>query len=199
MSSGLNQILVAAEALFAMHGYSAVSMAQVAKAAKVSKSNIYHHFKSKDDLYRSVVRHACQETLEMTRNLSTSTGDVVGQLANFSHGHFKHLHEKSALTRLVLRELLDGDNEHGRMLAQDVFCEHFLQLKSYIQQGQREQCIREDIDADHIAVALVSLNLMLFQLWPVLQHLPDATFQKQEDSQQQMLNLLLRGLQCASD
>ncbi|MCP4048031.1 MAG: helix-turn-helix transcriptional regulator [Gammaproteobacteria bacterium] len=50
-SSGELAILEAAECLFADRGFDAVSMSAIAKLANTSKSNIYHHFKNKNELY----------------------------------------------------------------------------------------------------------------------------------------------------
>ena len=50
-SAGEAAILDAAVRLFSRHGYDGVSMRSVAREAGVSKSNIYHHFESKEALY----------------------------------------------------------------------------------------------------------------------------------------------------
>ena len=49
-SAGENAILEAAVRLFSRHGFEGVSMRAVANEAGVSKSNIYHHFASKEAL-----------------------------------------------------------------------------------------------------------------------------------------------------
>ena len=192
-TSSINDILAAAEALFSEHGYAAVSMAQVAQASGISKSNIYHHFSSKDDLYTSVLRHACQDTLKQVQQLSASQGDSIEQLRHFSIHHFQHLHQKSRITKLILRELLDGGHEHSRLLAQQVFHEVSLQLKSLIQKGQEQHYIRNDMDAHHIAASMVALNIFLFQSWPILEHLPNSTFTENTNSQSMLFDILLNG------
>ncbi len=192
-TSSINDILTAAEALFSEYGYAAVSMAQVAKASGISKSNIYHHFSSKDDLYTSVLRHACQDTLKQVQQLSASQGNTIEQLRHFSAHHFQHLHQKSGITKLILRELLDGGHEHSRLLAQQVFHEISLQLKSLIKQGQEQQHIRNDIDAHHIAASIVALNIFLFQSWSILEHLPNSTFTEGTQSQSMLFDILLNG------
>ena len=49
-------ILARAGELFALQGYHAASMNQVAEACGLSKATLYHYFPSKADLLRSVVR-----------------------------------------------------------------------------------------------------------------------------------------------
>jgi len=186
-------ILVAAEALFASHGYNGVSMQHVAKAANTSKSNLYHHFQSKDDLYVSVLKSACLEMQNLAQSLNQTDGLARERLSLFSKEHLKHLNKKSHISKLILRELLDNDNNRGRELAEKVFQEHFLQMQQLIQSGQQQGEIRQDINPATMAVSIVGLNVFLFQSFPVLQHLSKQAFQHQESTRQSMFELLWHG------
>lgn len=53
------QVMEAGSKLFTEHGFGAVSMDQVAKAAGVSKATVYAHFQSKEQLFVAIVRNAC--------------------------------------------------------------------------------------------------------------------------------------------
>lgn len=63
-SDGRARILHSAIGLFAQRGYSAVSISDVAQAAGVVKSAIYHHFPSKDALYLAVLRETVRQSRE---------------------------------------------------------------------------------------------------------------------------------------
>ncbi|MDQ6991218.1 MAG: TetR/AcrR family transcriptional regulator [Mariprofundaceae bacterium] len=192
--SSVTDILIAAESLFSAHGYDGVSMQQVAKEAHISKSNIYHHFASKDDLYMSVLKHGCQEVQNLTQRLNQEKGTITERLTVFSQEHLKHLNKKSPLSKLILRELLDSSSERGRELAEQVFNEQFAQIRQLLQSGQANGEVRQDVDAAHMATAIAGLNVFLFQVWPMLQHFPDSAFQNQSNSGDIMLELLLHGL-----
>ncbi|MDI3410004.1 TetR/AcrR family transcriptional regulator [Bacillus sonorensis] len=49
------QILETCLAVFARHGYAKTSTGMLAEAAGISKALIFHHFKSKKDLYLSLL------------------------------------------------------------------------------------------------------------------------------------------------
>jgi len=191
--SSILDILTAAETLFAAHGYDAVSMQKVAKAANTSKSNLYHHFKSKDDLYISVLKQACQAVHDLTHDLNLMDTNIHDRLNLFSREHLKNLHHNSQISKLILRELLDGDSGRGRELAQQVFQGQFLQMQQLLQSGQASGEIHQDMDAALMAVSLVGLNVFLFQSFPVLQHLSPSSFQHQEATGQAMFDLLWQG------
>jgi TetR/AcrR family transcriptional regulator len=55
------QILDACLAVFARHGYERTSTAMLAEAAGISKALIFHHFKSKKDLYFCVLERCIQK------------------------------------------------------------------------------------------------------------------------------------------
>ena len=57
------QIMDAAAALFIAQGYGAVSMDAIAKAAAVSKATLYAYFRSKDALFATIIREACESNL----------------------------------------------------------------------------------------------------------------------------------------
>ena len=50
-----NAIVDAAEDVIFKHGFSVATMAQVAKAAELSKGTLYLYFKSKEELYRAII------------------------------------------------------------------------------------------------------------------------------------------------
>jgi AcrR family transcriptional regulator len=59
---GRERILRAAFALFVATGYRSVSMQQIAEAAGIQKATLYHHFRSKDELFAVIVRAVNQKT-----------------------------------------------------------------------------------------------------------------------------------------
>ena len=193
-SLGAKKIIDAAETLFADRGFHGVSIQDIAKAALVSKANVYHHFRSKDELYYAVINRALEEMSDLLNQLSQTETSAINQFAQFSQEHLKHLNHKPHIAKLVLRELLDGSNDRCRDLAQQVFNGQYLMLKEMMKKAQKSDLIRLDMSPEHMAVALVGLNVFLFQCWPALQHFPDKSFQNQAESGTILFELLLNGL-----
>jgi AcrR family transcriptional regulator len=54
-------VLARARALFSAHGYNATSLEQIARAARVTKGAVYHHFDGKAELFRSVYEELAAE------------------------------------------------------------------------------------------------------------------------------------------
>jgi TetR/AcrR family transcriptional regulator, cholesterol catabolism regulator len=58
------QILTQAAQIFARKGYEGASMRDIAEACDISKSLLYHHFKSKEEMYSRVAVGATQDLYE---------------------------------------------------------------------------------------------------------------------------------------
>ena len=52
------QILIESTVLFALKGYSAVSMRDIAQKVGITPAALYNHFASKDDLWKEVMDHS---------------------------------------------------------------------------------------------------------------------------------------------
>lgn len=57
-------LLARATELFGEHGYDALSMAQIARAAKISKALLYHYFPSKHALFEAALTSGAEELRE---------------------------------------------------------------------------------------------------------------------------------------
>jgi len=191
---GAQKILDAAEALFAEHGYHGVSVQDIAKAAEVSKANVYHHFSSKEDLYFAVIKNSMQEMNELLNSFGQDESSTIEQISSFSKAHLEHLNQKPQIAKLVLRELLDGSSDRCRALAQDVFSGHFTMLQALVGKAQESGVLKKEMDLDHMVIALVGLNVFLFQAWPALQYFPEGSFQDQAETGNKLFELLLNGL-----
>jgi len=83
MSEGARAILNDAVRLFAEKGFDAISMNDIAKAADVSKANIFHHFSNKETLYLEVLRKACEVTTQNIQELHFAKGSFKKRLSDF--------------------------------------------------------------------------------------------------------------------
>jgi TetR/AcrR family transcriptional repressor of mexJK operon len=99
-------VLDAAASLFMAHGYGAVSMDAVARAAGVSKATLYAHFSSKDRLFATIIGEACRGKIALAELLPRDVTDIRAALTAFGRrllGFF--LEERPlALHRVVMGE-----------------------------------------------------------------------------------------------
>ena len=99
-------VLDAATALFMAHGYGAVSMDAIARAAGVSKATLYAHFSYKDQLFATIIGEACQQKIALGELLPADATDVRAALTAFGGGLLRFFLEDRALAihRVVIGE-----------------------------------------------------------------------------------------------
>jgi TetR/AcrR family transcriptional regulator len=103
------KILEVAEALYARRGYSGVGMREVADAAGLGKSSLFHHFRSKAQLYLAVLER-------VLGRLDDRLGDVLSQelppaekLDRWMDVVIDSFAEQPASARILLRALFEED------------------------------------------------------------------------------------------
>ena len=194
-SAGERAILEAAVRLFSENGYGAVSMRSVALEAGVSKANIYHHFESKEALYRAILDSSAAELSALVNDLADSTGPLHSRLFEFASAHRRHMEENALTLRLVLRESFSGDEERSKVLGEEVFAGIFDRIVSIFHAGQKAGELRPDLDPALCATLLMGADVFFFQARDVLKHLPRAEFADHPAQfSKEMVEVLLRGM-----
>jgi AcrR family transcriptional regulator len=109
------KLLEAAELLFARRGYAGVGISEIAEAAGMSKSSLFHHFPSKAHLYGAVVARILIEIeASLTRSLAAG-GNPVERLDRWVDTIIDLLAAKPAHSRLLLRSLFEDDELSGEL------------------------------------------------------------------------------------
>lgn len=170
-------------------------MSAIAERANVSKANIFHHFKTKHDLYLAVLTCACHESTRLLDDMVQAVGSPEGRLCHFIQAHMAHLYEHRRMTRLILRELVENGPRRGRELAEGVLGENFARLVGILREGQARGELRDDVDPAVVATLLVGANVFFFQSADLLRHMPGAGFADDTTRYAEMLSsILLQGV-----
>ncbi|MFI6359502.1 TetR family transcriptional regulator [Streptomyces sp. NPDC050743] len=82
-----DRIVVAATAEFARHGIAGARIERIAKAARTSKERIYAYFRSKEELYGTVVAREMALVAEATRMDPTDLPGYAGRVHDYFVAH----------------------------------------------------------------------------------------------------------------
>ena len=103
-----DELLSAARRAFAERGYMGTSMGDVADAVGLRKASLFHHFPSKEVLYREVIASALGDLDQLVAEVGRADAgpfqerlDDLGERVN----HYLGAHPEAA--RLLIRELVD--------------------------------------------------------------------------------------------
>jgi len=109
--SGRDSILEAAEDVFVEKGFSGASISVIAEKAGVAKSLIYHHFKSKEDLWREVIqqRFSMADLIEkLYQTLSKKSAGSLVDIVAGRDGFFEFLKRNPGMVRMMTWLNLEG-------------------------------------------------------------------------------------------
>jgi AcrR family transcriptional regulator len=118
------RILDAGVHLFGERGYDQLSMRDLAGAAGCSPANLYHHFRSKYELFFTIIEEAMLLHLAGLEEALAEHDDPVGQLRHVLETHLR-LHLERPEVRLLSQDFypLRGE-ERDRFAAQRDLYEH---------------------------------------------------------------------------
>ena len=91
--------------LFATRGFNAASVSELADACKISKSNIYHYFPSKEDILFEVMSSHIDLLVSDTEQVLGSNGTALEQFSALIHAFLGHYVGAGSRQKVLLNEL----------------------------------------------------------------------------------------------
>jgi TetR/AcrR family transcriptional regulator len=107
--SSRDKILDVAEALFAQRGFAGVGMREVAEHAGLGKSSLFHHFRSKTELYLEVLGRVIAGFRERLEPVLLAATDPADKLDRALDTIIDALAEQPTTARLLLRSIFEDD------------------------------------------------------------------------------------------
>ncbi len=161
------QILLAAEQVFADRGFKGTTTREVAEQAGIASSLIFYYFKNKVALYEAVFQNFFEQLEDlMQQNLSLDL-DRLGKLRQFLFTFTDFASGHRNMMRILLREIIDN----GRIvekIAQDYFKPLYEIAVDFLKEGQREALFRE-VDPLHFIHSFIGMNLFYFVGGPIFE------------------------------
>lgn len=188
-------ILSEARQLFAERGFDGVSVNDIAKAAGISKANIFHHFGNKESLYMEVLNASLSEFHALAEHLQPQRAPIRQRMQHFLQAHSAHMQEYPQSAQVVLRELLEDHSEVTQQLAEQTTNAQFRQLLALLQEGQQAGEIRADVNLTALMIMMIGSVVFPFQIRSLLSHQPEAGFTNDPEQYSRLLaDILLHGI-----
>lgn len=187
-------VLKAALTVFSAKGYAAATLDDVAKAAKVTRGAIYWHFKSKADLYNTLIEELSARGATVVQQAVSEGGTLIEILRRIFVRQCALIEddkEARAVMELALFKTgLDPELQAGRkkqLNAGNVLVEG---ITDAMRQGIAQDVLRNDIDPVDIARAFLAFENGVIQLW-----LASPKSFSLKESAESFADILISGLQ----
>ena len=180
--------------MFALKGFSGVSMRSLAKSVNMSAASLYHHFPDKNSLYLEAVRMAFSNKATAFNEVWETKASAEKKLSLFVSCLVQMIQADKDFHRLMQRELLDADDARMELLAEGVFKKQFSELIKLIKQ------LAPNKDPHLVAISILGLVCYHLEMQPLRQFLPDCKTEH-EDAEViagHVLDLLFYGLRTSN-
>lgn len=162
-------ILAAAERSFAESGLAGARTDAIAAAAGVNKAMLYYHFKSKDDLYHSVIEDHFVEFNREALKLLAGPGSARAVLLRYVGLHFDMISARHRYACLYQQLVLSG-GPHLERLVRRHFAPRTAAMHRLLERGIRAGEFRR-VDPMHAGISIAALIVFYFSAAEVLRFL----------------------------
>lgn len=193
-------ILETAERLFLEKGYESTSTTKIAREVGCNQALIHYYFRTKENLFNRIFENKFRmlfQQLFSTENLSHLS--FTEKIRHIAQTHFELLEKNPRIPFLILNELsrqpeqLKTLRERLHTYPEKIFEELNKDLQQEIAAGKIRNCSLPDI-----IVTMISLNVALFLMMPVVEQLLmlDKNQKKAliQHRKEENINFLLAGL-----
>ncbi len=166
------QITEAALGLVASQGVRRLNIAAVARRVGLVPSGIYRHFKSKDEMLQAVLELLGRRLLENVRAARQEAPDALECLHGVLLRHIRVIREGRAIPQMIFSDDLLSGHPQRRERIIAILEMYRGQLREIVREGQRQGCIRADVDAETAALLFLGMVIPAGILW----HVTDGGF-----------------------
>ena len=162
-------LLKAALSVFSAKGYSAATLDDVAKAAKVTRGAIYWHFKSKADLYNMLVEEVSARGAAVVQGAVAEGGTLIEILRRVFVRQCALIEEdkeaRAVMELALFKTGLEPELQAGRKKQLDAGKALIAGITDAMQQGIVQGTLRKDLDAADMARAFIAFENGVIHLW----------------------------------
>jgi len=153
-----SRILDAAVPVFAMYGFDAAKLADIAAAAEIRRPSLLYHFSSKSELYTAVISRVFADLGETLVRAQNTEGDFVERLRALHLAYGTYLQDHPTTSRLIVRELIASEGP-GRPIFLDRVVPLLDMVETWIATEGRD-LLNDDLNVRH-AIMYVAGEILL--------------------------------------
>ncbi len=159
------EILDTALNLIGQRGIQGLTIKNLSKEIGISEPAIYRHYDSKIDILLAILDVFRQNTEKLYDNASKKDIPAPERLSLIFSRHFDTFSENPALIPVIFSEEVFRGEEGLMDKVSEIITRNIRTLSGIIKEGQKNNEIRDDIDAGHIAVIIMGSLRLFIKKW----------------------------------
>ncbi len=146
------EILAAAESIFAQYGYRLTKIDQIADSLNVGKGTIYRYFKDKKSLFIAVFEHGIRRLQQTMRSKTEQAPEPAKRVAAAVRTYFEFFDKNRELIEIEMQVRSEFRNEHKRV-ALTLYKDYMTRIQNNLREGIEERVFRP-MDVEKTAEAM---------------------------------------------
>lgn len=191
------RIIKSALTMFALKGFDAVRVDDIARNAHCNKAMIYYHFSSKRELYQSILEDILKDMLDQMNPIFGSTVQPAQKLRLVLSSFIDRYNENDEFIRLMMREVL-ANGKNLRSESKNLMRTFFMCTQKIIKEGQESGQI---LQGNPILIYRMLIGSIIFYF--ISRPIPEAilnidgdeTEETHRENKKIILDMLMRGIQ----
>ena len=151
-----DQILDAAERLFASKGFDSTTVKQIGAASGVNPALLYYYFAGKEELYKAVLARIVENLVTRGSAAFEEAMTPAESIRALVSAQVEFLLSQPNVPRLVVREMVDHQAKHAQEIILRLAAGVFQRLAGVIEAGQRSGVFRSDVEPRFAAVSTIA-------------------------------------------
>ena len=151
-----DQILDAAETLFARQGFGPTTIKEIGAKAELNPALLYYYFGSKEELYKAVLQRIVTGLAARGTEVIESAAAPADAIRALVETQVEFLLGNPNMPKLLVREMIDHEAKHAEAVVLKLAAGLFHRLCGVIERGQREGVFRTDVEPRYAAVSTIS-------------------------------------------
>jgi len=190
------KILTAAAEEFARHGLAGARVDRIARLAGVNKAMLYYHFKSKENLYQTIIDSRVQIIKAFFDNrlvdFETNPEDIFASIADFYVSIFR---DQPPIGPIFLRELAEGGERLKKAFLETLTRYPARRMKEILNEGMDDGRFRR-LDPRHTVISFIGMNLFYLIMAPIVNLMMEIDDEDEFRSErsQAVVDLFMHGL-----
>ncbi|MDP3446081.1 MAG: TetR/AcrR family transcriptional regulator [Ignavibacteria bacterium] len=152
-----NSILASATKVFAKEGYDNASVDEIALQANVAKGTFYYHFKSKEDLFISLISTGTDKLSEQMSEAADKYSNPIDKVGIIVESQYKFFSENNDLCRVLLSEIWRFESK-WKQKYEPKRDKYIYAMEQTIIQGQHNNVFDKDINPKLASIAIFGLT-----------------------------------------
>jgi TetR/AcrR family transcriptional regulator len=161
-------LLAAARELFLQHGFSDVSVRQLAARAGVNPAMVKYYFEDKRGLYAAMLQEVIGPLAARVDDMMAAPDGDSPDLPGFLGEYMRTVAAHPWLPALILRDVLSPDGQFRTRFVADFAGRVAPRAAELARRGIRQGRMRKDLDPRLTVISMLSLGLWPFLAMPVL-------------------------------